>query len=113
MNWKSGLRRLAIVAALFWAVGWSYYAYIGDMYMKVGIEGQNRLEAIYPNCFSDRACLEQHSYLQQEINEAGDMIGASVIYGIGIPVALIILAPFGWFVYRGFRPRRGQEGAAE
>ena len=44
-------------------------------------------------------------YWFEEMNEADDMLFYAVVIGLFVPIGLLILSPFGWFIYRGFKPK--------
>ena len=105
MNWQSGLTRLALVTGLLWALGWSYYAYLGTRKGAYALEEIRRLDERFPKGFNDPIYREQHLFWMMEMNEGSEMLAMSVQIGLFVPVALLILFPFGWFVYRGFRTK--------
>jgi flagellar basal body-associated protein FliL len=41
-----------------------------------------------------------------EMNAADDKVKRSVVIGIGVPLGILLLAPFAWWIYRGFKPKR-------
>ena len=105
MNLKRGLSRLGIVVALFWISFWSGYAWWGYRQTQLALEN---LRSLSPNeglCFSDAACFRLQAHWMGVMDMGNDALNASAVFGVGIPVVLLILFPFAWFVYRGFRPK--------
>lgn len=95
MNVKQGLKRTAIVFAIFWVVGWSFVAWQSEIKSNIAHEQLQK--------YDDNPLMQ--TYWMEKSNEASDMLGYAVVIGLFVPIGLLILSPFGWFIYRGFKPK--------
>ena len=109
MNTNKGLRRLAIVIALFWIVGWSAYAFLGIQQQNAALDGLALLDEQYPERWDNPAYASLRAIYMEPLHKANRKIELVDEIGLYVPVGLLILAPFVWFTYRGFKPKRDKQ----
>ena len=111
MSMSKGLKRMTMVLALFWVVGWSFVAWWGNSqyqtamwashYMVVrDFKGVDVLDP-YFRSVHDPLLLEQADGLAK--------IDLALKIGVFGPLGLLLLSPFIWYVYRGFKPKLPQQ----
>lgn len=105
MDTGRGLKRTALVLALFWIVGWSTYAYLGNQEIEIALEELARLDREHPTNFSDPVYRTQMLPWMEFMNEGNRKVTQAVQIGLFAPLMLLILSPFAWFIFRGFKPK--------
>ena len=106
MDVKQGLKRTAIVIAAFWVIGWSFVAWQADMQANIAHAEYKQLEQDHPGGLSNPTYVSMSTYWMEKSNEASDKMGYAVVIGLFGPIGLLMLSPFLWFIYRGFRPKQ-------
>lgn len=105
MNVKMGLKRTSIVLAIFWAVGWSYVAWQGNAEVEMALAEIEYLEKQYPEGFTNQYFAKMHLNAIEQSNKGSAKMALAVRVGLFLPIVLLILSPFAWFIYRGFKPK--------
>jgi len=95
MNIREGLKRTAIIFVFFWISVWSFVAWQSHLKSNTAYEEMRR--------HNDNPLMQ--AYWVEKSNEAGEMMDYAVIFGLFVPAGVLILFPFGWFIYRGFKPK--------
>ena len=104
MNVVRGLKRTFFVCAFFWVIGWSGYAWIGYQQSQYGLGEIAELERTDPEAYANLDFASEHVRWIDVVNEGEHKITLSVEVGLFVPLSLLILSPFAWFIYRGFNP---------
>lgn len=107
VNKKRGLIRLGLVLGVGWCLFWGAAAYFGNRTISFYLEEMERIEAQTRRAGEplDVAYFDRLRPMWAEIGEAQDWVAASVVWGIGIPLILLVVVPIGWWIYRGFKPK--------
>ena len=112
MNIKMGLKRTAIVFAIFWVVGWSFVAWKGNQEIDSAMTEIAKLDKEneqfnkqHPEGFAHPFYSDRHIYWGQMSTRGSDKVWYAITIGLFGPIALLLLSPFGWFIYRGFKPK--------
>ncbi|MBX7532033.1 hypothetical protein K3165_03735 [Qipengyuania sp. 1XM1-15A] len=88
------------MSALLWTIGWSIYGYDASQSLEYATEQLTNLEK------GDAATyLRTADYYIDEAAESRAKIKLAEQVGIGVPLGLLILWPFAYFIYRGFKPK--------
>lgn len=104
-NAARGIKRTLGVFALFWVVGWSVTAYMADRIITSSLAEIRRIDAD-----TEGGSSFSRTYVYyQNMNEASDIFALCVRVGLFVPVVLLFLSPFAWFIYRGFKPKAKAE----
>jgi hypothetical protein len=112
-NNKSRLIQLGVVAALTWTAFWSLAAHVGYETMRINLDKLNRIEAdeqASKQPQMDRAFLDRTAPYMVRAHDGDKMVTAAVQWGVGVPLTLMSLAPFGSWVYRRFKPKPQRPG---
>ena len=105
---SAGWKRLALVTALFWLAGWSAFAWVGNTEVESAVAELNEYERTRPQTFTPNYFEVTQPYYER-MYEGRKKIAAAKQIGIYVPLSLLVLSPFVWFVYRGFKPKRAKE----
>lgn len=106
MNKRRGWKRVAIVLAFFWVVGWALVARQGNIEVNISEEHLAEIRASRTQDHGNWDIISDGSDYWINLGREGSRkVGNAVVYGIGIPFGLLILLPFVWFIYRGFKPK--------
>ena len=95
-----GWKRLAIVVTVAWTIVWSATAWLGWQMIQQGNERIAHMPTInqwpLPTAYTEEIA---------RMGEGRDYLAAAMIYGIGIPIVLLVALPIVWWVYSGFKPK--------
>ena len=112
MNIKMGLKRTAIVFAIFWVVGWSFVAWKGNQEIDSAMaeiakldKENDQFNKQHPEGFAHPFYSDRHIYWGQMSTRGSDKVSYAITIGLFGPIVLLLLSPFGWFIYRGFKPK--------
>lgn len=114
MSVERGLKRIGMVVAIFWVAGWSFVAWQGHMQMKEALSELAELDKQYPEAKTLGTIGKirvlgidaiRYSDMENQFFEGEDTLDRALKIGLYVPLFLLILSPFGWFIYRGFKPK--------
>lgn len=106
MDVKRGLKRTGIVIALFWVIGWSIVAWQGNVEVDMALAEMSRIDKEYPEGFNNEYFAQMQLSAIEMSNRGSAKIGYAVGIGLFVPIGLLILSPFAWFIYRGYKPKQ-------
>lgn len=106
-NRKRGLIRLAVVIAVSWCLFWTVVGLFGDAKAEASLADLRRFEALHEaagTAQGDNYWFQVTAHMER-VNAGSEQVATAVRWGIGIPLALLIILPVAWWIYRGFKPR--------
>jgi len=95
VSYKNGIKRICIVAFLFWAAIWTY----------IGWRGYSLIQDIYKFIDNQPAGAALPDSLFQTLQQAQTYVFRAVVWGAGVALVMAI----GVWIYRGFSSRKRPE----
>ena len=80
-------------------------AWKGDQEVRIASNEIERLNRDNPKKWKQFGYAEEYGYWLELSDKGSDKVAKAVQIGVFVPIGFLILSPFGWFIYRGFKPK--------